>query len=67
MRKKQTTPTNYTDYIENQYDDMRDMLKKSRMLVEQEGGSMTTDIDVGKKREKEYAKNFKNKNDGMYR
>ena len=50
MRKKQTTPTNYTDYIENQYDDMRDMLKKSRMLVEQEGGSMTTDIDVGKKR-----------------
>tara|TARA_R110000737_G_scaffold85370_1_gene117959 strand:- start:7952 stop:8494 length:543 start_codon:yes stop_codon:yes gene_type:complete len=56
MRKKQTTPTNYTDYIENQYDDMRDMLKKSRMLVEQEGGSMTTDIDVGKKREKEKTK-----------
>ena len=56
MRKKQISPKNYTDYIENRYDDMRDMLKKSRMILEQEETEVTTDIDVGKKREKEKTK-----------
>tara|TARA_R110001599_G_scaffold269377_1_gene470190 strand:+ start:897 stop:1433 length:537 start_codon:yes stop_codon:yes gene_type:complete len=54
MRKKQINPKNHTDYRENQYDDMRDMLRKSRMLVEQE--EVSTDIDVGKKREREKTK-----------
>ena len=62
MRKRRLIIKDHTEYRENQYDDMKNMLNISRTLNEQTQFDIDieadTDIDVGKKREKEKTKTY---------
>ena len=57
--KKITNIKNYTEYLDNQYDDMKSLLNKSRMLTEQQEEEEVDILDIEKEREDEKEKKYK--------
>ena len=55
--KKITKLKNYREYLDNQYDDMKSLLNKSRMLIEQE--EEVDIVDIENEREREKSKQYK--------
>ena len=55
--KRMTKLKNYREYLDNQYDDMKSLLNKSRMLTEQE--EEVDIVDIENEREREKSKQYK--------